>query len=381
MVGLEAAEELLSGDSGTARRRFISAVGAAATAGLAGCAALTPGGEETETATPTTSRPTTTEATGTPATSEPRFPDSGTIKPVLEGRNPWPHEFFQGDVDIEIGMTAEELRTEYHWDQYRDAAENKGIVEGAQGEKLLKGFPHRLTDPEWMEENVYQWMEDTYNGEVEDIFLEEEYTADGQPLDQRLKKSRFPRIWIEIQRISLGGVSSNWDYILSAELAAAEKYSAGRNTITTHQKSLDATHGLGFAITDPTYNEDEMENQETWGLETDPGEDTPIWDLDETESYPNDYQKIMIETPESTGGSWALLGFNRPPDNINIEMQEGEQFEEYLRNPDEQLGMKYLDSACMAAYISSEATGDGELPEFQDATLRVHPEHIEYELA
>ena len=44
-------------------------------------------------------------------------------------------------------------------------------------------------------------------------------------------------------------------------------------------KTSSGVHGLGFAITKPTYNKNNLDQQETWILETDTNESTQVQDL------------------------------------------------------------------------------------------------------
>lgn len=216
---------------------------------------------------------------------------------------------------------------------------------------------------------------------TDELFQADEYTGEGN-LKTRITESRYDNLWREVAFVTLGGPTSGNDYIKTAALTGAEYHSAGRETATFNMKTNDGTHGLGFAITGATYDESELEQQETWGIETDPGEDTPIWDLDEHESYPNDSGRIMIEAPNGDAGyGWQHLGMTRlMSENITIRLHKEEEFDEFLKNPGTQKGMKYVDSACILGHINQEAHEDGTLPEFEDARVTVHPDRIEYHL-
>jgi hypothetical protein len=285
-----------------------------------------------------------------------------------------------------IGMTAEQLRKRFHFDQYKDIA--RGVMrENEEKGLLLREFPRNLDDPEWVEENVYEkWAEDHRQVES-DFFKEETYMGEGA-LDTRYTESRFPSLWRLVEILAMDGMSSAHDYIRAAELAAAEHYTANkgkdRNTFVTEHKTQGGVHGLALAMTNLTYDEAKTGQQETWGIETDPGEDQAIWDLDQQEEYPNDNQPhpVTVESNEVEKGMIRGMGFTAyDVENINIELPAADKFEDFLKEPDQQLGMKYVDGICAAAAINQEATEDGRLPEFQDATITIHDNQIEYELA
>lgn len=396
-TSLQKAASVLTSNSDTSfdpeRRRNLGLLASgAATALTAGCIGGAFGGGSNDQNTDTaTGSPTPTEKPGTETntateTEEPRFPSSGTIQPLLKGGNPWPDSFFNGNVVLRIDKTATELRERYHWNQIDRIADNRfPEKDHPKKNRLLKQFPRRLTESEWLRTNILEPIEEEHDEDIplEKLFKKEEYLSDNE-LDYRVVKSNYDGLWTQMEHKVFGGVSSVWDFVRAAGLSGAEHYSAGNKTFTTHQKTLDAEHGLGYALTNLTYEAAKKEAQETWGLETDPSEDTPVWDLDKTETYPNDDERIMLDTEEGEGGSdaWQLLGFDQyMPDNVIVEFRKGVRFEDFLRNPNNQLGMKYVDSACLAAYINEEAHEDGELPEFKGATLEVYPDRIEYDLA
>ncbi|MFB6213863.1 MAG: hypothetical protein ABEJ07_04860, partial [Candidatus Nanohaloarchaea archaeon] len=105
----------------------------------------------------------------------------------------------------------------------------------------------------------------------------------------------------------------------------------------------------------------------------------------------NDGGNIMLQNNYADGGAWMALGFTRDElgkierqteeANLYIEVHGAQDWEDFLRNPDTQRGMKYPDSMCLASHIYHEAHPDGQLPEFEGATLHVHPDRIEYQLA
>jgi hypothetical protein len=335
-----------------------------------------------------TPRPTDTDTateTETPTDTETPIPETGTINAVLEGENPWPNNFFTGEYDLDVPYTAEQLRDRYHYQQIERIADSPWI-EGQENKQVLREFPTKLTDSQWREEKVYQPLEKEYEEEVEDFFDPEAYTGDGN-LKERNTESEYPGFWRLMELLTRDGVSSNHDFIRTAALSMAEKQSAGKDTYTIDFKTLSGFHGLGIAITNPTYDANDKDQQRTWGIETDPGEDEPLWE--DTETYPNDEGRIFTETNATEDGiiPWRNLGFMREteenrddPWNVNLEFHDVDRWEEFVRNPREQRGMKYVDSACLAGYINEEATSFGELPEFEGATLHVYPDKIEYQL-
>jgi hypothetical protein len=326
-------------------------------------------------------------------------PTTGQIDVYLEGGNSGektplgPDGFFEGDVPIIMPYTsAEELRDVFHYQQYQKIAESDWITgeteeKEQEAEQLILNFPTKITDPEWVENNVYQRIEEESGVEIGDFFYEEDYTTQ-EDLKTRITNSNYNGLWKNIEGLTRGQVSSGHAFIRTAALSAAEKYSAGKNTITTDFNTLDLSHGLGLAITNPTYNENQTDQQRTWGIETDTGEDQPLWG--NTKIYPNDDGQIFTETMTGEDGevAWINLGIQPEPFeslpnssyNIDIEMHGVEPWEDFVRNPENQRGMKYLDSACIAAYINQEATPNGRLPMFEEATLHVHPDKIEYQL-
>lgn len=359
-----------------------------------------PSGPYNETETPTAT-PTETETETPTETPEPRFPQEGEINAILEGEQPWPQEFFNGDVDLEVRnsdgqkMNQQELLEKYHYNEIYDLAENDGGVDDRQ---LLKELPKKLDD-----DDVYDWIRNDLveplankNTDIPDsmkeFFIQDEYLGDGN-FDHRMENSKWDKLWYLVANNAIDiGVSSANNFIKTAAIAGTEYYSAGNETFTTHMVTNDGTHGLGFALTGLTWNQDEKnqqgrishEIQETHGIETDPGREEFIWDLDELETYPNGYQNIMIENESPEGGnlSWKRLAFTDvSPENVTVNFHEGGKFEDFLRNPDQQIGMKYPVSAALAAHINHEAHPDGQLPEFEGATIDVYTDRIEYQLA
>lgn len=372
--------------------------------GLAGCQGLLSSDRDDDS--PQTTDPPAQTTTGTPsptetATEQPRFNQEGTLYVEAADGEIGPQGFFdQGNVTEEEPdnhltlqtqengetrtLTKQEMRERYHFDQIYQLTDAGFNIDEPE---ILAEFPENLTDPEWRRNVVYSVRSDQTGvplEEIEDFFREDAYLSDAD-LKTRVEQGNWDVIWEQVAHAALGGPSSNHDYIKSAALSAAEYYSADRETATFNKATSDGTHGLGFAITGATYEDSEMSGQETWGIETDPSEEQEIWDVDESESYPNrDDQSIFIEDsdPENGKYAWESLGMTRiMSENITAQFHGGEEFEDYIRNPDQQKGMKYIDSACIAAHINQEAHENGALPEFENATVDVYPDRIEYELA
>lgn len=379
------------------RRDFLRTFGLASSIWWTGCQSVGQGNPDPEQPQSDPETPSGTP-TDTP-TPQPEFKQEGTLYVEAADGTIGPDGFFDqgeqldGEPDDYLlletwengeiqTLTVQELREKYQFNQYQQLVDTTS--QGSDNPEIYQQFPEKLTDDQWVRENLIKPMEDIYIApDAENPFKSEEYVNNGD-LKTRIVESNYDKLWNMVAHVTLGGPSSGNDYIKTAALTGAEYHSAGRETATFNMPTLDGTHGLGFAITGATYNEEELEQQETWGIETDPGEDTPIWDLDEHESYPNDSGKIMIETTDGDGGeiAWKDLGMTRlMSENITVYMHGGEEFEQYLKNPDQQKGMKYIDSACIAGHINQEAHQNGTLPEFEDARLDVYPDHIEYDFA
>lgn len=372
------------------RRTLLTALGSVGVATLTGCNTGSgsnndPGQESppTDTSSPT--------ATDTPTETPSNIPQEGTINVILEGNEPWPDEFFSGDdYDLEVGMTANKLREKYHFNQYKRIARHyfpesndSPDSDNQRKRELLLEFPENFTVPEWRRENIFNWIEEKYDAEVNDFFRDEEYDPEAT-LKERTINSNFDGLYKNLEILLFGDVSSTRDFIRTAVLSGSEHYGAGNDTFTLDLKTLDITHGLGTASTNLTYNPQKTRLQRTWGVETDPGEDTPIWPLDKTENYPNDSGKIFRENANGMGELCKRYGFDDySDDNITVNVYGGEEFENFLRDPGKQIGMNFPDAMFIVAYINDEAHREGKLPEFEDATLDVYPseKRIEYQLA
>jgi len=410
------------------RRGFLRSVGGISAAAIAGCLegdesmteAPTSSSGETDTRTSDTAtdtltgsptdttktveqtepptEPGTPTETETPTPTEPAYPESGTFNIILEGEEPWPNNFFNGNVDLEIPYTAEQLRDQYHYQQINRIAESDWLpYEGNDNPRpedatLLKELGQNILDPEWRQQKIKDsrgideettiFWEDKYTGKC----FENESTKEGN-LKQRVTESNRHGLWSSIERLVFEPPSSNWDWVRTAALSATEKYSADKETYTTDLKTLDGRHGLGLAITNPTYNQSETSQQETWGIETGLDEKQLWRDLT---GYPNRDNQIFTETEDNRDGvkAWRRLGFLRKtrknrddPWNFNIEFHETDKWEEFVKNPYDQLGMKFIDSACIAAYIEDQAQSYGDLPQFENADIDVHPDQIKYRVA
>lgn len=219
------------------------------------------------------------------------------------------------------------------------------------------------------------------------MFKEERYTQNNSSLVTRIRESNYPGLWNAIEITALGSGSSTLDYIMAAELAAAEKYTAGKDTVVAHTKTEGGHHGLVFPITGLTYDKSKADQQQTWGMDTDITEEKDIWNLGQTEGYPNRDTTIFTENEEISqysNNSWALLAFEPVKGtNVSIEFNDSavRNFEEFMKNPGSQRGMKYLDSICIAAELEEEAHPDGKYPELEDATLKIGDTGISYKIA
>jgi len=344
----------------------------------------------TKPSTETTEPPTETETPTT--TEEPRFPSEGALNPTLNGEEPWPQEFFNGNVEINIPYNTEQLRDRYHYQQAERIADSNWI-QGWENEKIIQEFGKNLLNEEWGQQNIIEELEEIHDEEWDvnylDLYVLDPYDGE-ESLKKRLTESSgYISLWEDIEIITKDRISSNHAFIRTAALSSAEKHTAGKNTFTTNFQTEDnASHGLGTAITNPTYYEAETGEQETYGIDTDDARSPQIWE--DMSQYPNKSspdQKIFTETDREywAKNAWRNIAFERPiqedrmdPWNVNLQFHDVDQFIDFVINPEEQRGMKYVDSACLAAYINEEAYWDGELPEFEDATLEVYPDRIEY---
>lgn len=368
------------------RRGFLKAAGAiggAATvagAGYAGFNAInnpnTPGDGQNPPNQPGPENQTETPEEETP-TPEPGLPEEGSINIILDGEQPWPEQYFSGNIDLELETDIENVRNLHH-NQHRQAK-----LSDERKEEILAQFPHKIDDPEWLRNKIYTPIEEEYEGDdvAEDHFEWGEYNQDAA-LDVRMKESGYPYLWMLVEGLTMGHITSDHDDIRAAELQAVEHYQLENDTIATPTKTVKGGHGLVDAITHATYDPSEYESQETWIVETDPGEDQPIIDLDQEEAYTNDHEKHHVEVDgEATAGEgwFHMAGFVNPR-HVDINWNQEGEYDEFLKNPGQQSGMKFLDSACLVKYIGKEAHQNGELPEFEDATLEIYPDRIEYQL-
>ncbi|RXK47833.1 hypothetical protein [Halorientalis pallida] len=405
------------------RRGVLTAVLTSVVAGITGCSTTsqerpTEANTDPEPQQTTESdQPNTQDGDQTTEDTEPEtftLPRTGTLSFKTRDGSIGPDGFFdQGHITLETRvvqengeeefLTTQELREKEHFNKIQEIAENN--YTGWQRE-LLKDFPHNLTDKDWLMENIYQRIADNrdavdqeYLEQFEIPFTPEEYTGEGD-LDERFTDSKWQNIWGLVMQVADDGISSTNDWIKAAMLAATEYHAANRTTVTFDDKTMDSTHGLGFAITDPTYDDTNLNQQEAWGVETDPGEDDLIWPVDETHGYPNrDDQRIAFETPEPDAPT-ITIGLTRREEidndegtgNVTIESHLDGKFEDFIRDPSSQKGMKYLDAMCLASYIEDQARTeggryvsdyvehDGAVPELEGAEIHVYDDRIEYVL-
>lgn len=153
---------------------------------------------------------------------------------------------------------------------------------------------------------------------------------------------------------------------------------------------MSGAHGLCFAITEPTYEYGKLDQQEAWGIETDSFEEEQVWDLDETHGNPNGGE-IAFETPEPDADP-LRIGLTYREDvndgnrNVDIISHVTGKFEDFIREPNTQRGMKYLDAMCLASFIEDQARTDGgfveegAVPELEGAEIHVYDDRIEYAL-
>lgn len=121
------------------RRSVLQAVTGLGITALAGCST-----QPTHTPKSTPTANTTTTAADAP------LPSTGQINVILGGAEPWPDQFFNGNVDIELGVDVEGLRKQ-HFDQYKNIAQGKRKVGKKEQAQILEQFPHKLTDSDWVE--------------------------------------------------------------------------------------------------------------------------------------------------------------------------------------------------------------------------------------
>jgi len=429
----------------SSRRTFLSSLGLTTVTTLTGCQSLlsqdednsetpilTPEPTATTTPTPEQTETPTPEEEDTPTeTPEPdTYQDSGTLYFTLEDENGEPIEigpdnfFNQGTTQkegkphqhIHIPLTVQELEEKYQYNQLEKTIEADDSIEGPE---TLKELPYNILDQQWRIENIHKEHEgsDTreevfeitnvknrYNPiadelvekhdlegpeQLEEIneladFIEEKYTTE-KNLKTRIEQSHFPNLWTQIAGITHGQVSSTNDYLKADAIAAIEYHATGNETATFAIPTNTGVHGLAFAITDPTYNQNKLDQQETWILETDTSESTQVQDLDEHEAYIiRDNQSIFTEiedTAEQGRSAWEQLGLTQfMSEKITTQFHGGEEMEKFLKDPEKQMGKKYLHSACLAAHINQEANEEGALPEFEDAKIDVYPDRLEYQL-
>jgi predicted component of type VI protein secretion system len=395
------------------RRGVLTAVLTSVVAGITGCSTTS---QERPTEANTDPEPQQTTESDQPNTqdrdqttedTEPEtftLPRTGTLSFKTRDGSIGPDGFFdQGDITLETRvvrengeeefLTTQELREKEHFNKIQEIAENN--YTGWQRE-LLKDFPHNLTDKDWLMENIYQRIADDsdavdqeYLEQFEIPFTPEEYTGGGN-LDERFTDSKWQNLWGVLILEADDVMSSTNDWIKAAMLAATEYHAANRTTVTFDDKTLSGVHGLVFAITEPTYDGNKLNQQETWGVETDPREDDLVWPLDETHGYPNDGGRIAFETPEPDADP-LRIGLTKWEDirdgNMAIESHVDGKFEDFIRDPSSQKGMKYLDAMCLASYIEDQARTeggwveeDGAVPELEGAEIHVYDDRIEYVL-
>ncbi|AZH26695.1 hypothetical protein [Haloplanus aerogenes] len=288
----------------------------------------------------------------------------------------------------------QQLRELYHFqqiDRIAEGLEGKVEVTGKKRSELLHEFPRRLLNGEWVDSNIAEVLEERHDTDLGDFFYEEVFNSKA-PLIERIPESNYNGLWMNVEMLSTDtGVSSTHDFIRTAALAAAEHYSVGNETFTSHMKTLGGSHGLGIAMTGLTYNQSKQSNQKVYGIETDPNEPEQIWPLQK--GYVNRDSRIPIEKPEAPGNitQWMGIGFddgkipevfqNTEYSNINLQIEGVDQWVDFKRNSANHAGMKFVDSMVLAAYIEDEAYEDGQLPGLEDATVRVSPKGLDYNLA
>jgi plastocyanin len=336
---------------------------------------------------------------------DPPIPQQGTFNITLEGGEPWPDDYFDGDADLHIPHTIQELRETYHFNQLDrivDTPVRNGFSQiPEEYHQLVKQFPRKLTDPEWLQTEVYDLFQEKYGGDISGTFDPEKF-LNGENLDERHEESGYHDLWTRMEEIlyGLGNNSSAYDYQRTAAASGVDYHSAGEETFTTDFKTTpDRIHGLGIALTNLTYNQSETGQQEAWLIETDPSH-SKIWgDLSNYLGEENIFTEPGVDDREAATLAWESLGFEpkiRTYDewenryNVNLEFSGVDQFSNFLLEPGQETGQNYVDGPILAAHIEENATSAvtedntefvGEYPYMDDATIRIHPTKITYELS
>jgi len=314
-------------------------------------------------------------------------PDNWTIKPWTD-----PTYTPETGETEEILLSTQELRERYQHNQYLQTIQEIDIpneLNEQETKEMLRKLPHKLDDHEWLTENLFNPYLKSVGNENYPIstreaeeFWDIDIFNQGDNLKKRVTESNYTQLWKITELYTLGRVSSVNDFLKADILSAAEYHTAGKQTATFNMKTNTGAHGLAWAIENPTYKQNSLDQQETWIFETDPNRNKWFIDLDEKEEYTQG-ENTWISKPElhEEGGklSWKQYGIPvKIEDILEVNYEDSEKHTDFLLDPETQPGMQYVDSACIAAYINEHAAQGERLEDWESIT--VHPDQIEYQL-
>lgn len=381
MSNLEPDGQRASGGDGTgiraSRRGFLQAAGVAGLVATAGCT----GGNNNGSTDTTTTRRTTAHTTTTTEETTTRFPEelpeSGTINavpadPDAEWKDAGVFQVLNGDIPYKLDLGEARGR---HYDDLQHWSNT--TWDGEHEPPLQKFADNILTNPEWRREILDQAAKEYGEDHLEDTFKPEEYKKDA-PFDQRLKDSNFQAFWYPFEDVKFGSVSSTHNEAKASAIQALEQ-NAEKDTIVWGHLSINEgrIHGLVTALENPTYNEDEFDQQNTYIVETDPREDYQVMNLVE-DGYPKGSHPAEKQTDHDRKeplwlrmiGNTDSKGFHAEPDASYASV---EKFAEFLRNPSTDSGQKYMDLMAATYDLAKDERLQG-----MDATVSISTDELSY---
>lgn len=184
------------------------------------------------------------------------------------------------------------------------------------------------------------------------------YTDESRNFRERMLESGLLDLWYKREYAEYGIADSTQNHIKAQALQQAER-EAGFDTYVWRYES--AGHGLMGAVENPTRNQEETDQQQTYVMETVPNYDEQIVTWENSKYSEGNGPAPHPIDPNSSLGYEAspleALGKGNSESNINVNLDEElvEDFNENYRNPGSAPFMNYSDQMISAAYISEES--------------------------
>jgi hypothetical protein len=350
------------------RRNFLQYLTAVSISGVAGCADSS-SEENSDLNTVTTTSPPSVEDVFSATSLEDagKLLEDGATLDLQPADDQQPDSILYREYNGEITVSL----------NLQQARQQRYVNNEAGNHPVVEGFLYIVFNEDQREE----FLSTT---EYSDLFDPEIYHNESLSLDERMLESGLNTLWYAFELNKKDGISSAHNELKAQALHNAEQR-AGFDTFIWDYGI--PSHGMVSAIENPTNQEQETDQQETYLIQTDPGRDQQITTWNESkyskgtaaEPHPAHPEfQWYDETEQWKRGFYGKTAMGKNETEIldhkdfeQIPLEMAENFIEFFKEPNTQPARNLLDPMLATAYIDEENPDGDAIPSQNAITFQL----------